>query len=156
MRTGMKGFRLPATIALAGALAACAEPPPPPPPPTTVALEIVAGADLNGGVPAKVQIFYLSSTAAFEAADYFSLADNAQATLGADLIAADEYLMQPGATVTAAKTFDIAPAAIGAVAGFRSVDQPGWRTTGPIAANAANKIDVSVGADTITVSAAVE
>lgn len=135
-------------VAAAGLLAACAEPPPPP---TAAALTVAASQDVNGGVPVKVQVFYLSSPAAFEAADYFTLSGNPRAALGADLVGVDEYLLAPGQTATAQKTFLQPPAAVGVVAGFRNVDQPGWKATAPLAPNTVNGVTVSVGASTVSI-----
>ncbi|MEM6549381.1 MAG: type VI secretion system lipoprotein TssJ [Pseudomonadota bacterium] len=123
-----------------------------PPPPTTVGLTVTGGADMNGGAPAKVKVYYLSSTSAFVAADFFALFDQPEATLGPALIGIDEYLLTPGAAVNDAKTFPAAPpAAIGTVAAFRSVDQPGWRATKAIAPNAENLIAVTIDGQTVTI-----
>ncbi len=136
-------------LILVGAVASCAEPPPPPPPPTTVALTVTGAADMNGGAPAKVKVYYLNSTAKFKVSDFFALFDNAQATLGPDLMAVDEYLLAPGKVETDQKTFPTAPAAIGIVAAFKSVDQPGWRVTKPLAPNAENPIAATLNGMTV-------
>ncbi|MEM7059650.1 MAG: type VI secretion system lipoprotein TssJ [Pseudomonadota bacterium] len=126
-------------LILVSLVASCAEPPPPPPP-TTVALTVTGGADMNAGAPAKVKVYYLNSTAKFKVSDFFALFDNAQATLGPDLMAVDEYLLAPGKVETDQKTFPTPPAAIGIVAAFKSVDQPGWRVSKPLAPNAENPV----------------
>jgi type VI secretion system VasD/TssJ family lipoprotein len=68
---------------------------------TTMALHFDAVAGLNPGAngqpaPVRVRIYELKNTASFARADYFALAERAQATLGADLIDQDEVLVQPG------------------------------------------------------------
>ncbi|GMG81598.1 hypothetical protein LNKW23_08110 [Paralimibaculum aggregatum] len=125
------------------ALAGCAEPPPPPQP-TTVALKITGGPAMNGGVPAKVKVYYLTADANFKAQDFFALYDNGPATLGADLVTVDEYLLAPGQSVEDTKTFDRAVPHIGAVVGLRNIDQPGWRATGDLAPRAPNAVALTI------------
>lgn len=139
--------RLTALI-LVGLVASCAEPPPPPPP-TTVTLNVTGGADMNGGAPAKVKVYYLNSTAKFKVSDFFALFDNAQATLGPDLVAVDEYLLAPGKVETDQKIFKVEPAAIGIVAAFKSVDQPGWRVSKALVPNAENPIAATLNGMTV-------
>ncbi|MEM0924088.1 MAG: type VI secretion system lipoprotein TssJ [Pseudomonadota bacterium] len=122
------------------ALGACAEPPPP----TTVQLSVAGAEDMNGGLPAKVKVYYLLSTAKFNGTDFFAVFDQPEATLGADLAAVDEYLLAPGKSVADAKSFDLTPVAIGVVAAFREIGQPGWRATAPLAPNSANPVAVTL------------
>lgn len=128
--------------ALAGLalLAACAEPPKP----TTVALKVDATPEMNGGAPAKVKVYYLNSPANFSSLDFFALYDKPQAALGQDLIAVDEYLLTPGQSVEAAKSFDMPVNHIGAVVGLRDVDRPGWRAVGELSPRAPNAVVLTV------------
>ena len=134
-------------------LSACAAPPPPPepPPPTTVQLSIAGKADMNGGLPAKVKVYYLASTSAFSSADFFAVFGEPEATLGADLVSVEEYQLVPGATVADAKSFDTAPVAIGVVAAFREIGRPGWRAVGPLVPNAENPVEVTLAANTVAI-----
>ena len=144
----MKAF---ARIAALGALllaAACATPPPPP---TTVDLNVAADATSNGGAPVQVKVYYLSSAANFNAGDFFALFNEPQATLGADLMQVDTYLLQAGETKMDAKSFDLAPAAVGVIAAFRSVDQPGWRASKPLAPNAPNPVVVTISGQSVAI-----
>lgn len=122
--------------ALAGLalLVACAEAPKP----TTVALKIDGTPEMNGGAPAKVKVYYLNSAANFSSLDFFTLYENPQAALGADLVAVDEYLLAPGQSIEAAKSFDQPVTQIGAVAGLRDVDRPGWRALTALTPRAPN------------------
>lgn len=137
-----------AALTLIAGLTACAEPPPPP---TTVALGIVGGAGMNGGAPAKVKVYYLASTAKFEASDFFAVFDTPEATLGADLVSVDEYLLAPGKEEKDAKSFPAPPVAIGVIAAFRNIGQPGWRAVAPLAPNTANPIVVTLAGDAVTI-----
>jgi len=139
-------FRTIAALALAAALGACASPPPP----TTVALTIAGGETMNGGAPAKVKVYYLNSTAKFEAGDFFALFDSPEATLGQDLVSVDEYLLAPGKKVEDAKSFPMPPAAAGVIAAFRDIGQPGWRVSKPLKPNDANDVAVTLDGQTVT------
>ncbi len=133
----------------AASLSACGAAPPPP---TEVALTINGGANMNNGRPAQVKVYYLAAKAAFDGGDFFALFDTPEAVLGTDLVSVDSYLLQPGATVTDAKSFKEAPAHIGVIAAFQSVDQPGWKATKPLAAKKVNNAEVSVSGMNVNLS----
>ncbi|MCD2184676.1 type VI secretion system lipoprotein TssJ [Rhizobium sp. GN54] len=89
---------------------------------TTVQLSIAGTNDMNGGAPAKVKVYYLTSSGTFRTSDFFTVFNSPQAALGADLIAVDEFQLAPGRTVNNTRSFPTAPAAIGVVAAFRDID----------------------------------
>ena len=124
------------------ALVACTDAAPPAP--TTVALGIAGTPDMNGGAPARVKVYYLTSDANFVAADFFQLWDDAGSTLGSDLVTVDEFLLSPGDTAEDAKSFDLAVTHIGAVAGLSDIDQPGWRAVSALAPRAPNAIALTL------------
>lgn len=125
----------------------------PPPPPTTINLTVAASATSNSGNPVQVKVYYLRSTPKFEGGDFFSLFNSPEATLGADLADTDNYLLTPGTDATGARSYDTAaPVAIGVIAAFRSVDQPGWRAVGALAPNTANPINVTIDGTTVTIN----
>lgn len=102
-----------------------------------VTLYFSAAAGLNpglGGAPApvRVRLFELKNSAAFARADYFALAERAQATLGADLIDQDEVLLQPGGQLRLERPLDPATRHIGLVVGYREIDQAQWRSVLPV------------------------
>lgn len=120
---------------------------------TSVASNVVASADLNGGLPAKATIFYLTGTSKFNVADYASLSTNPQAALGADLLGTQSVLLSPGDTKTAARSFDgEGPAAVGVIVGFKAITSSQWRTSTPISGGKANALTVSVGAGSVKIS----
>lgn len=143
-----------ATLCAAALLTACAPPPPEPPKPTTVALEITGQPDMNGGAPARVKVFYLKSDAAFKTADFFALDGNASAALGPDLVAVDEYALTPGGSAAATKSFDQPVPFIGAVAGLRDIDRPGWKSSTALAPRAPNAMRLTVDGQGVKLKAA--
>lgn len=79
-----------------------------------------------------VRIYQLNSPLNFENALYEDLFNAKQNTLGAELIAVNEYLVDPGMS----QSFDVEIAAtakfIGVAVGYRSVDMVTWRVIQPI------------------------
>ena len=139
-----------AMIALTGllALVGCAASGPAP---TTVQLAIAGTADMNGGAPAKVKVYYLAPAGAFRTSDFFSVFNNPQAALGADLISVDEFQLAPGRTVTNTRSFPVAPVAIGVVAAFRDINGSKFLDVRPLAANAANTVRVVVSGKSVSI-----
>lgn len=102
-----------------------------------VSLYFSAAAGLNPGgggepAPVRVRLFELKNAAAFERADYFALAERAQATLGADLIDQDEVLLRPGQQMHLRRPLDPATRQVGLVVGYREIDRAQWRSILPV------------------------
>lgn len=102
-----------------------------------VSLYFSAAAGLNPGAdgtpaPVRVRVYELKNAAAFERADYFALAERAQATLGADLVDQDEVLLQPGRQLQLDRPLNPATRLVGLVVGYREVDRAQWRSVLPV------------------------
>ena len=106
---------------------------------------------MNGGLPAKVKVYYLASTSKFSSADFFAVFGEPEATLGSDLVSVHEYQLAPGETVADDKSFDAAPVAIGVVAAFREIGRPGWLAVSPLVPNAENPVEVTLAASTVAI-----
>ncbi|MDO6590554.1 MULTISPECIES: type VI secretion system lipoprotein TssJ [Rhodobacterales] len=133
------------------AVAACgAGPEIQPPAQTGVQLSITGAANMNGGAPAKVKVYYLSDAAAFRAADFFAVFDTPDVTLGADLVAVSEFQLAPGRTVTDTKTFATPPAAVGVVAAFRDIDGT-FLAVKPLVPNALNPTRITLSGNSVTI-----
>ena len=130
--------RLLAAAAACGGVAAlagvgCAKPPPPPPPPTLLELDLRTAPELNPDLrgrpsPLVLRTYELKTRAAFDAADFFSLWDREKETLGAELVARDELVLQPGATgrrIERRAQEDTRVFAV--VAAFRDIERARWR-----------------------------
>lgn len=127
-----KPWRLSAAVLMALLLAACGTPPPKPVV-TTLQMSVVTAADTNPDArkrpsPVVVRIYALKSSAAFDSADFFSLFDKDTATLGADLVQKEEFLMTPGQqkTVPFAK-LEPEVKVIAVMAAFRDLERARWR-----------------------------
>lgn len=113
------------------------------PAPTAVALSITGGADMNGGAPAEVKVYYLADASAFRAADFFAVFETPEATLGDDLLSLSQFGLAPGRIVTDSQSFASPPAAIGVVAAFRDINGA-FLATHPLVPNAPNPVQVTL------------
>jgi type VI secretion system protein VasD len=139
-------------LALPVALAGCgmfgskpppAAPPPPPPlpppPPTQVRAQpvplagtISAAADLNPSAtqrpsPLVVRIYELRSDTAFSRADFIALYQAEQATIGADLVLKDEFMLTPGESRAYQRTLSIETRYLAVFGAYRNVERAVWR-----------------------------
>lgn len=114
-----------------------------------IELHFHAIAGLNPGAsgqpaPVRVRIFELKNAATFARADYFALAERAQATLGADLIDQDEVLIQPDQQLSLQRDLDPATRHIGILVGYRELDQSLWRTVMNVPARQYTEYQISL------------
>lgn len=77
--------------------------------------------------PVVVRIYQLKSVAVFNEADFFSLYDEGQSILGADLIAVEERELQPGIRYDYSADVDPEAAYIAVIAAFRDIEKAQWR-----------------------------
>jgi len=137
-----------AALGVALLLSACAAKPPPPP--ASVAGTIQASAQANPSVskrpsPLLIRVYELKSVAAFNAADFMSLYQRDQAALGGDLIAKEEFVLEPGESKTFAKTLAPDTRFIGVVAAYRDLEHAKWRTAVAVQPNQPQKLTVKAG-----------
>ena len=121
------------------------------PSPTSVDLAISGAANMNGGAPAKVKVYYLASPATFQSADFFALFNNPEATLGTDLIAVDEFQLAPGRTVADTRIVNGNPTAIGVVGAFRDIDRAKFKGVKRLVPNSENRVRATLSGTTVSV-----
>ena len=146
-------------------LAACAKDPAPTPTVATKAAEplvlhLQAIAGLNPGAnglpaPVRVRLYELKNAAVFARADYFALADHAQATLGSDLLDRDEVLVQPGEYRKVTRQLNPATRQLGLVVGYRALDQALWRDVITVAPGAGGELQISLDVNAVRSAAVV-
>ena len=145
----MKTFGLHPLAALGVALllSACAAKPPPP---ASVAGTVQASAQINPSAskrpsPLLIRIYELKSAASFNAADFMSLYQRDQAELGGDLLAKEEFVLNPGETKTFAKTLAPDTRFLGVVAAYRDLEHAKWRSVVATLPNQPQKMTVNAG-----------
>lgn len=148
------------TALIALGLAGCmATPPPPPPPPTIVNVTVAATADVNPNAagrpsPVRVTLFELTSPSGFQQADFFQLDEQAQATLGGELVSSESVIVPPGGSESLTFTFQPPSRALGVIASFQNIDAASWRATVPIAPNQTTSVTVTVSGLSVTAGGA--
>lgn len=129
-----------------------------PPKPTAVTGNIEASAGLNPSVtqrpsPLLLRIYELKSAAAFNQADFMSLYQADQATLGTELITREEVMLQPGETRPFAKKLSQDTRFIGVVAAYRNLEQATWRSIAAVQPGRSQQITIR--AEALSVSTTV-
>jgi len=132
---------------------------PPPPPPASVSGRITAVAGLNPSVtqrpsPLRLRLYELKSPTSFNQADFMALYQSDQATLGPDMVAREEFVLQPGEARPYAKTLAPETRYIGIVAIYRDLERATWRTLVPVQAAKAQTLQIR--ADSLAVSATMQ
>jgi len=77
--------------------------------------------------PILLRIYELRSDLVFQDADYFSLQNADKATLGADLLAVDQFILRPGETRTIRRKSHPETSALGVFAGYQDLPNATWR-----------------------------
>ncbi len=124
------GVRRAMPVVVACLVSACGAPKPPPP--TELTGAITASADINPSVSAKpspllVRVYELKATTAFNKADFISLYQRDQAELGADLVAREEVILNPGDSRPINKVAAPETRYVGVFAAYRDIDHAQWR-----------------------------
>ena len=99
---------------------------------TPVALTLTAAADVNPDArnrasPLTVRVYALKSPGPFESADFFSLFEKDQATLGAEMVQREEMLLRPGDSKKLSMTLPADAKAIAVLAAYRDLERARWR-----------------------------
>jgi type VI secretion system protein VasD len=147
-----------ALLAIAALLSGCSSAPPPPPKPTQIAATLTASANVNPDLrkrasPVVVRVYELKSSAAFDAADFISLYERDQATLGAEMGSREEFTLRPGDSKPWEKTAGADVRYIGVMAAYRDIEHARWKALIPLKANVRNVIAIKVDEIAVTGSA---
>jgi type VI secretion system protein VasD len=124
----------------------CSGPPPPPP-----VLELMAngGADQNPGAdgkpqPVSVHLYQLAATQKFSKADVFALIEHEQATLGADDLGSNDFVLKPSDKQVVKQPLKTGTQALGIVVLFYDIDNAQWRASAPVLASGLTKLVLDV------------
>jgi type VI secretion system protein VasD len=136
-----------AALGVALLLSACGSAPPKP---ASVTGTVEASAQVNPSAskrpsPILIRVYELKSVATFNGADFMSLYQRDQAELGGDLLAKEEFVLNPGEIKTFAKTLAPDTRFIGVVAAYRDLEHAKWRTVVSVQPNVPQKVTVKAG-----------
>lgn len=117
---------------------------------TKVDLRLVAGGDLNPDdtgrpSPLVVRLFELKNVAGFENAEFFSLYNHEQETLGADLISSEEMELKPGDVQDIKFALKPESRYVAVMAAYRQLDKAAWRMVLPVQLKLKNNMTVLFG-----------
>lgn len=135
-------------LVLALGLGACGSAPKPVV--TTVGGQIQASAQLNLSdsrrpAPLQLRVYELKTAAAFNGADFMALYQNDQATLGGDVVAREEMMLQPGETKAIKKAVSPDTKFIGVFGAYRAIEKATWRVVVPVQTGKAQTLTVRAG-----------
>ncbi|AKJ28868.1 type VI secretion system lipoprotein TssJ [Caldimonas brevitalea] len=127
-------------------LAACAGGPKP----TRVEVQLAGNALLNPDSrnrpsPAMVRVYELKTPAAFESADFFSLFDKDRETLAADLNARDEFVLQPGQTLSFKRDTKPDTRYVAVMVAYRDLEHARWRAVGALNLGKSQVVRINAG-----------
>jgi type VI secretion system protein VasD len=156
MRHGSPALGAVLVSGLLAILAGCA---PTPPPPTVVQLTLTASKDVNAtasgqGAPVQVVVYQLGSASSFNSAEFFQLFNQDQATLGADLVKKDTFILAPGQSKTTTLMPTDPVKVLGVFAGYQNYQTVTWRGTADIPPHQTTTVTVAAGHAGVTVTAA--
>ncbi|MFK3704731.1 type VI secretion system protein VasD [Raoultella sp. BIGb0138] len=96
-------------------------------------LRFQAHPQINSSAPLKVRVLLLKSDAEFMSSDFYSLQNNAQTVLAANLLNSDEFFLMPGQlsrTLSGQNSSEVRY--IGVMAEYQSLDGKKWRISLPL------------------------
>lgn len=109
--------------------------------------------------PLVIKIFQLKADSKFELADFFALFDNAEGTLGADMLAVEDVMLSPGDLKPYEGAFDPETRFIGVIAAYRDINQAKWKAIVPMPerniTNFLRRGALTIRADSLAVSVSV-
>lgn len=124
--------------------------------PTIAQVTISAGEQLNvdsrgRSTPVVVRYYFLKSAAGFDAADFFSLYEKDQQTLGDALVQREEVILKAGETKVLEPRDAGEAQVVGVMVAFRDIEHAVWRATAPLAPNKVTAVIVSASGNQISV-----
>lgn len=120
------------------------------PDPTSVSLELAASEmvnpDRNGRPsPVLVRVYELRSSGTFNTADFFTLLEQDQLVLGAEMVNRWEFQLDPGETAQLETEFQPFSTALGVMVAYREIERARWRAVSPVALESSNAMQAQVG-----------
>lgn len=127
------------------------------PKPTSVDIQLTGDATVNPDSrnrpsPVMVRIYELKTPATFESADFFSLFDKDRETLAADMNTRDEFVLQPGQTLSLKREAKPDTRFIAVLAAYRDLERSRWRAVTALSPGKSQVVKITAGARAVEVS----
>ncbi|MCM5680901.1 type VI secretion system lipoprotein TssJ [Schlegelella sp. S2-27] len=140
-------------VACAAVLWGCASGPKP----TSVDIQLTGDATVNPDSrnrpsPVMVRIYELKTPATFESADFFSLFDKDRETLAADMNTRDEFVLQPGQTLSLKREAKPDTRFIAVLAAYRDLERSRWRAVTALSPGKSQVVKITAGARAVEAS----
>jgi len=125
-------------------------------PPTRAEITLQASPAVNPDAdgrpsPIALSVFELKASGKFGSADFLSLYERPDKTLGSDLARRDEVLLAPGESKTISLTFQEGSGYLGVVGGFRRFGEARWRALAEVPRAATSHFVVRADALSVTI-----
>lgn len=123
------------------------KPEPPEPPPTLIQAKIIVSNQVNPDVngrpsPIVMRIYELKNIGKFEEADFYNLLEGYETFLGADLLASEQFHLQPGDTKIVKHAVAPETKYIAVTAAYRDLNEAVWRCSIRIKTAKTSRFDV--------------
>jgi type VI secretion system protein VasD len=110
--------------------------------------------DINGRAsPIVVKLYEMKSLAAFNSADFFSLFNKDQETLGAELVAREDLQLRPAENRKIERQIQDETRYFGVVAAFRDLERARWRAAITVPEHKKTPVTIQIGARSISIQA---
>jgi len=124
--------------------------------PTRLEANVIAADDVNKdaegrSLPIVVRIYELTTTGAFQGADFDSLYYAESETLGADLLAREELNLRPGQQQRIERVTSPDAQYLGVMGAFRNIDNTRWKITHPLIPGATNEVEIHLGPSAVSI-----
>lgn len=103
--------------------------------------------------PVVVRFYEIKSLDAFNTADFFSIFDRDKETLGAELLAREEFQLRPGQKLQFDRQLQPETRYVGVIAAFRDLVRSEWRTALAVAPRKSSTVAIGLDGRKITMNA---
>ena len=97
-----------------------------------------------------VRVYQLSGVTTFGEADFFTLQQDLEGTLGDELVASETFVLPPGAVEIYQRQLPDGVRFVGVTAAFRDISAGKWRTFQPVPPAATTLLEADIGGTEVT------
>lgn len=123
---------------------------------TKLDIRLTASGDLNPDIsgrpsPLVVRLYELKAPSIFEQADFFSLYDYGQETLGSDFVALEELTLKPGEQLNMKLALQKSTNYVAVMGAYRDMNGSNWRRVFPVSIQGKNRTNLVFSGNSINI-----